>query len=196
MSGYVIGCWSPPDALGCRTVKVLNNGAMCLHLNDEPLGCGGLSCEHISVAQVAISNAGAADRFVCPPRDPPTSCRSARPDGEEKFRFWIGGLCSTEGIANGSLVNACVSQWGATYYGYGPVKQRHGTPEPGWYDWATGAFKIAAVAGRPECGSLAVCIGRNGTEAPWEQTIVGVPRPETPPPCLGGSLCNAPGCFQ
>lgn len=79
MSGYVIGCWYPPKpGTGCRIVKVLNNGDMCLHLDAEPLGCGGADCENLSVEQVAISNAGAADRFVCPPTNPATSCRSAR----------------------------------------------------------------------------------------------------------------------
>jgi hypothetical protein len=148
------------------------------------------------VDQVAISNAGAADRFVCPPLDAALSCRSTRGNGEEKLRFWIGGLCSSQDIVGAPAANACVSQWGATYYGYGPVKQRHGSPEPGWYDWGTGAFKVDAIAGRPQCGYLSSCTGQNGGQAPWEQTIVGVPRPGTPPPCLGGSFCNPPGCFQ
>ncbi len=198
MSGYVIGCWYPPDpGTGCRTVKVLNNGDMCLHLDPVTLGCGGPQCENLSVEQVAISNAGAADRWVCPPIDPATSCRSSRANGEEKFRFWIGGLCSTQNIAdNGSTENSCVSQWGATYYGYGPVKQRGASPDPGWYDWASGAFKMTAVAGRPQCGALSQCTGQDGRQSPWEQTIVGVPRADTPPPCLGGSLCNPAGCFN
>lgn len=198
MHGYVIGCWFPADPeTGCRTVKVLNNGDMCLHLDDEPLGCGGTDCQNLSVEQVAISNAGAADRYICPPLDPTTSCRSARPNGEEKFRFWIGGLCSTQDIDNGAITsNSCVSQWGATYYGYGPVKQRGASPDPGWYDWGSGAFKMTAVVGRPQCGRLSACTGRDGRQSPWEQTIVGVPRPETPPPCFGGSVCNPANCFS
>ncbi len=195
MSGYVIGCWFPPDpGTGCRTVKVLSNGSMCLHLSDVPLGCGGPNCENLSVEQVALSNAGAADRFVCPPVDPSTSCRSARLNGEEKFRLWIGGLCTTQNIAGGSTDNACVSQWGATYYGYGPKGQRHANPPPGWYDWASGAFKVEAVAGRPQCDGLSACTGENGGDSPWEQTIVGVPRPDTPPPCLGTDPCNPATC--
>jgi hypothetical protein len=199
MSGFVIGCWYPPDPVsGCRTVKVLNNGDMCLHLNDVALGCGPSQCQTLSVEQIAISNAGAGDRFICPPKDPNVSCRSQRIDGEEKFRLWIGGLCSSQQIENDSTTNACVSHWGATYYGYGPVKQRGGNPEPGWYDWKSGAFKITAVAGRPQCGELSECIGQDNREAPWDQTIVGVPRPETPPPCLDGvaQCSSAAGCFN
>src|SRR5581483_10724414 len=59
---YVIGCWSPEDRRGCRKMKVLNNGTMCLHLAAAPLGCGGASCAALSTEQVVISNAGAAER--------------------------------------------------------------------------------------------------------------------------------------
>ncbi|HLK12501.1 MAG TPA: hypothetical protein VKW76_14085 [Candidatus Binatia bacterium] len=199
---YIIGCWLPKDPRGCRTVHIFNNGTMCLHFAPDPLGCGGPACSNLSIEQVAISNAGAADRHLCRPVDPATSCRSARLNGAEMFRLWIGGLCSTMDLdGQGDTNGACISQWGATYWGYGAVKQRGVPLDPGWYDWQTGTFKVATAAGRPQCGALGQCLGQDGRNSPWIVTLVGVPDDRIPnnnPPCLDDSsgLCQAPGCFQ
>jgi hypothetical protein len=194
MTGYMIGCWSPLRPNGCRTVHFLNNGTLCLHLDAAPLGCGGAACAGRSVEQVAISNAGAADHEVCAPADPTTSCRSQRPDGEEKFRLWFGGLCSTMNLdGTGSTEGACVSQWGATYWGYGTFGHQG---DPGWYDWASGAFKVSTLAGRPQCGALGDCLGQDARKAPWEITLVATPADGAAVPCPpGGTACAAPGCF-
>ena len=197
---YVIGCWSPEDRRGCRKMKVLNNGTMCLHLAAASLGCGGPSCASLSTEQVVISNAGAADHQLCRPIDPTASCRSARPNGVEQFRLWVGGLCSTMDLgSSGDLSNACIAQWPATYLGDGPAKSP-GNPPLGDYDWGTGAFKLVEVAGRPQCGDLGTCLG-SGKNALWTITLVGVPDDRIPgntPPCLDDptGACQAPGCFH
>ena len=145
MTGFIVGCWYPPDPkTGCRAVRMPNNGSMCLHLNDQPLNCPG-DCGGISTEQIAISNAGAADRRVCPPTElnPADNARDCRAtngtQGEEKFRLWFGGLCATNGCVEEDETNACVTQWGATQWGYGKNKRGH-KQEPGWFDWHSGAF--------------------------------------------------------
>src|SRR5439155_13594396 len=54
---FVIGCWFPKDKDGCRSVLMLSNGSMCMHLAKAPLGCGGAGCADLSVEQVVITNA-------------------------------------------------------------------------------------------------------------------------------------------
>jgi hypothetical protein len=187
---YVIGCWSPEDSNGCRSVLMLSNGSMCLHLAKSPLGCGGEGCADLSVEQVAITNAGAAERMTCRPVDPTTSCRSARINREEGFRFIFGGLCSTMNLdGSGDTGNACVAPWGA----FGTFKSR------GHYDWATGAFKVEITRGRTTCGALGECLG-DGTHARWRFTIVGVPDDrvlDNVAPCLNDptGVCQALRCF-
>ena len=187
---YVIGCWSPEDRNGCRSVFMLSNGSMCLHLAKAPLGCGGDGCSNLSVEQVAITNAGAAERMTCRPLDPTKSCDSARLSGEEGFRFIFGGFCSTENLDGaGDTDNACVAAWGA----FGTFKSR------GHYDWATGAFKIDMTRGRSTCGALRTCIGK-GSKTLWKFTIVGVPDDrilDNIPPCLNDLTgeCQAVRCF-
>ena len=108
VDGYMIGCWSPPDNQGCRELHTPNNGYMCLRIKDDPLNCPG-ECASVRTGQIAISTAGAADRFICPPKDT-TTCKSVRGNGvEERFRLWIGGLCSTNGCdINGKIGRAHV----------------------------------------------------------------------------------------
>jgi hypothetical protein len=187
---YAIACWSPPDPLGCRTVKMLSNGSLCLHLAAKPLGCGGAACENLSIEQVAISNAGAADRQICPPRDTTNSCRSTRRNGGEGFRIIFGGLCSTMNLTGGDTENACVAAWGA----WGTFKARD------HYDWESGAFRFDVVRGRSTCGALGECLG-DGQQAPWKFTIIGVPDDQIPgnvPPCVNdpGGGCQATSCFH
>ncbi|HLK11161.1 MAG TPA: hypothetical protein VKW76_07265 [Candidatus Binatia bacterium] len=199
MTGYMIGCWTQPRPDGCRTVEFLNNGTLCLHLAAAPLGCGGAACASRSVEQVAISNAGAADHLVCAPPDPTMSCRSGRPNGQEKFRLWFGGLCSTMDLdGSGSTADACVTQWGATLWGYSTVGQRGAHPDPGWYDWQSGAFKVSTVAGRPQCGLLGDCLGQDARQAPWTITLVATPVVGAVVPCPPGaaSACDPAVCFR
>lgn len=196
---YVIGCWSPTDDRGCRKLRFLNNGSICLHLDGKPLGCGGAGCADLSIEQVAISTAGGADRMLCQPLDPTTSCHSARVNGREQFRVIIGGFCTTMGLSgNGDTENACKSEWGGTWWGYD--LQGAGNAPLGDYDWATGAFKLVTFTGLPQCDALRACLG-NGRSAPWTITIVGVPDDRVPgnvPPCLNdptAPACQALGCF-
>ncbi len=205
MNGFTVGCWFPPDKDGCRIVKVLNGGSMCLHIADQKLGpvCGP-DCQDLSTEQIAISNAGAAEHFVCPPLDPTTSCRARRtptPGGKSGngFRLWIGGFCATNGCADPGVdpqidANTCVAQWGASYFGYAVGKST--ALGPGWYDWGSGAFKVDYRNGRATCGKLGQCLG-TGSKAPWDLSVVAVPRASTPPPCLvpgQSSPCNPAGC--
>jgi hypothetical protein len=203
MTGFIVGCWYPPDAkTGCRAVRLPNNGSMCLHLDGQSLGCSG-DCADVSTEQIAISNAGGADRRVCPPVDlNPTDigrdCRSTRGSGEEKFRIWIGGLCATNGCVAADETNACVTQWGATQWGYGKNKRGH-QQEPGWYDWHTGAFKLTTWQGRPTCGKLGECLGKHTQKTPWQLTIVATPADGYMPPCLAteaATTCDAGPCFK
>ena len=204
VTGFVVGCWSPPDKDGCRMMKVLNGGSMCLHAGHEPLGpgCTDPKCVDVSTEQIAISNAGAADHYVCPPRDPATSCRATRGSGEERFRLWIGGFCATNGCADPGVDpkvddDTCVAQWGATYLGYNRPAGK-GINEPGNYDWGTGAFKLDYTNGKATCGTLGTCLGKAaGKRAQWDLSLIGVPRASTPPPCLAdpNSSCNPTGCI-
>ena len=198
VTGYVVGCWSAVDGLGCRTVRVVNNGTMCLHVAGEPLGAGCTEeCANVSTEQIAISTAGAADRYVCAPNDPQVSCRSARPSGEEKFRLWIGGLCSTNGCEGDDPGDhTCTSEWGATLFGYSQGGSEVLSP-PGWYDWKSGAFNLAVTDGKSTCGTLGKCLGKPGNRVPWTLTVVGTVDDGYQPPCLGdpSSPCNASGCF-
>jgi len=203
INGIAVGCWSPPDKDGCRVVKFLNGGSMCMHIADERLGSGCTGeCANVSTEQIAISTAGAAEHFVCPPRDEATSCRSQRSPGghgREKFRLWFGGFCATNGCADpgGSPTpddDTCVAGWGATYLGYAVGKSR--PLGPGWYDWKSGAFKVDYRNGKTTCGTLGACLGE-GNGNPWDLSIVATPRPGQIPPCLGGqSVCNPTACFQ
>jgi hypothetical protein len=198
VTGYVVGCWSAMDTSGCRTVRVVNNGTMCLHVVGEPLGDGcSEECAAVSTEQIAISSAGAADRYVCAPNDPAVSCRSARPSGEEKFRLWIGGLCSTNGC-DGDVPrkDTCTSEWGATLFGYSDGGKETLSP-PGWYDWQSGAFNLAVTDGKSTCGTLGKCLGRPGNRVPWTLTIVGTVADGYQPPCLGDASnpCNPGACF-
>ena len=203
MTGFAVGCWSPADKDGCRIVKFLNGGSMCLHIPHEPLGAGcSAECADVSTEQIAISTAGAADHFVCPPIDAAVSCRSQRSPNrtgrrKEKFRLWVGGFCATNGCEDpgGNPTvgpDTCVAGWGATYFGYAVGKSH--PLGPGWYDWASGAFKVDYRNGKATCGTLGACIGA-GQGNPWDLSIVGVPRSSTPPPCLSGAgRCNAARC--
>jgi hypothetical protein len=191
--GYVVGCWSEPDQNGCRTVHVLNDASMCLEIASTPFGpgCSTPECDAVETGQTAISNAGAADRFVCPPIDPATSCRSTRRQDEELFRLWVGGLCATNSCEAGQVgANTCTSHWGATQWGYNRGHSKD--LGPGWYDWQSGAFKIGYVGRRNSCGTFADCLGKDR----WDQVLVGTPAAGYSPPCLGNEsgVCDAAGC--
>jgi hypothetical protein len=102
------------------------------------------------------------------------------------------GFCVTDECDGASSPgsNACVGAWGATYLGFG----HHGTPQ-GWYDWASGAFKVDYRGRRPVCGALGNCLGGTGH---WTGTFVATPSPASPnlPPCLtkAGDTCNPSAC--
>lgn len=186
VSGHLVLCWGAVDR-GCRQMVVPYN-SFCIDTADETLGpdCPG-ACQDVSTNLIAIMNAGAAHFHVCPPIDPATSCRSTSNGDQELFRFQPGGFCVTDqcdGAAPGA--DTCVGGWGATYLGFG----RHHT-EKGWYDWASGAFKVAYRGKRPVCGALDACIGDRGE---WTGEIIATPSPSSPnrPPCLGspGDTCT------
>src|SRR3989442_843894 len=40
ITGFAVGCWSPPDDRGCRTVKFFNGGSMCMHIQHQLLRDG------------------------------------------------------------------------------------------------------------------------------------------------------------
>jgi hypothetical protein len=191
VSGHVVVCWGPPDG-GCRPMVVPYN-SFCIDTADEPLGdgCSG-ACAGVSTNIIAVMNAGAAHFRVCPPNDPATSCRSTAPGGAELFRFQPGGWCVTDqcdGRTPGP--DTCVGGWGATYLGFG----RHHTSK-GWYDWASGAFKVDYRGRRPVCGALGECIGHIGE---WTGTLVATPAAASPnpPPCLTntGDACSPSACL-
>ncbi|TMA82207.1 MAG: hypothetical protein E6J72_03400 [Deltaproteobacteria bacterium] len=206
VDGYMIGCWGPPDDKGCRALRTPSNGNMCLRINDEPLGCPG-DCATVRTGQIAISNAGGADRQICPPKDE-TTCRSTRGDGEtEQFQLWIGGLCSTNGceITNPEMPDeqspgpdTCTTDWGATLFGYSRGTVGKASP-PGFYHWKSGTFDLEVTDGKPSCGLLGQCLGA-GFRSPWTLRIVGTPRPGSNVPCLGADVCSPlpdgdPGCL-
>jgi hypothetical protein len=179
---------------------------MCLRINDEPLGCSG-ACSSVRTGEIAISTAGAADRFICPPTDPVT-CRSTRNGGRQQFRLWIGGLCATNGCEINDPSNpaddspgpdTCTSEWGATLFGYS--RGRVGKESPrGFYHWKSATFDLEVTDGRSTCGTLGQCLGQQGKLVPWTLRIVGTPRPGSKVPCLPSDPCsplpaNDPGCF-
>jgi len=200
VDGYMIACWGPPDTEGCREIHTPNNGYMCLRIKDDPLNCPG-ECANARTGQIAISTAGAADRYICPPTNPAT-CKSTRGSGEERFRLWIGGLCSTNGwegcqpIGDGPQgprynpgPDTCTSEWGATLFGYSRGKGR-GSPAGSYY-WNTGTFDLEVIDGKSTCGTLGQCLGHPGNRNPWKLRIVGKPRLGSKVPCLGAAdPCN------
>jgi len=201
VDGYMIGCWSPPDNQGCRELHTPNNGYMCLRIKDDPLNCPG-ECSSVRTGQIAISTAGAADRFICPPSDTST-CKSVRGNGtEERFRLWIGGFCSTNGCDINSTPDdstddfvdgdTCSSEWGATLFGYSRTGRDSGggNSPPGSYFWNTGTFDLEVIDGKSTCGTLGKCLGRPGNRNPWTLRVVGVPRPGSKMPCLPGNSCS------
>jgi hypothetical protein len=191
LTGHGVICWGPVDNTGCRQMVVPYN-SFCLDTADEPLGgaCASV-CANVSTHLIAIMDAGAAHYRVCAPKDASTSCRSTAAGGVELFRFQPGGWCVSEECQGASPdANTCVSSWGATYLGFG----RRGT-EKGWYDWASGAFRVDYQGHRPVCGALGNCIGNRGR---WAATIVATPSANSPnpPPCLtkSGAVCNPATC--
>jgi hypothetical protein len=208
VDGYMVACWSPPDAEGCREIHTPNNGYMCLRIKDDPLNCPD-ECATVRTGQIAISTAGAADRFICPPKAGDATCKSTRGNGvENRFRLWIGGLCSTNGCAindpntpsdDSADGNTCTSEWGATLFGYSRGKAGKASP-PGSYFWNTGTFDLEVTDGKSTCGTLGECLGRPGNRHPWTLRIVGKPRPGSRVPCLGSDSCSPlppgdPGCI-
>ncbi|HJQ84237.1 MAG TPA: hypothetical protein VKA21_09190 [Candidatus Binatia bacterium] len=205
LHGYAIGCWTPPDHNGCRTMALYTK-SVCLHAEHQLLGPGcvqkdGVDCPNVSVEQIAIDVPGTKARRVCPPPDPTNSCRATRgkvKPGNEGMKIWFGALCATNNCANPGTTpevdsaKTCEVQWGATKPGYN-IAPYHGINEPGWYDWKTGAFKLDSSRGKPTCGDLGVCLGER-TGEDWDLRIVATPRPGQPIPCLGNPLCDAPDC--
>jgi hypothetical protein len=205
--GYIVACWSPPERNGCREVK-FHTAATCLHLDHQLLGAGcgaadGVDCSTVSTEQVALAMPGTADRLVCPPDDPASSCRATRPSGvRETFQLLYGGFCVTSNCDNPGVAPVghpepgptCVSQWGQTNLGYNRPAGR-GINAPGWYDWKTGSFKVDVTTRMPTCGALGDCLGRISAErtANWDLSLVAVPRPGQQVPCVGGA-CAAASC--
>jgi hypothetical protein len=206
VTGYVVGCWSPPDGAGCRTLSI-HTKSMCLHAQHQLLGPGctkedDIDCANVSVEQVAIDVPGAKNRRLCPPTDPATSCRGTRFAGDPGLRFWIGGFCSTQNCANPGTSaptvdpdKTCKTAWGATMLGYNTPPSK-GVNAPGWYDWKTGAFEVDVTSPKPTCGDLGRCLGER-TGAVWDLSVVAVPRAGQQVPCVGeSSSCDAAACFQ
>ena len=205
--GYIVGCWTPAKRNGCREVHFYSF-ATCFHLDHQPLGpgCGMLGDvdgSTVSTEQVALAMPGTADRFVCPPVDPETSCRATRPAGElEQFNLLYGGFCTTSNCEDPGVAPhadpepgpTCVSQWGQTALGYNRPPGR-GIDAPGWYDWKTGSFKVDITTRMATCGALGECLGRSfaGRTEYWDLSVVAVPRPGQPVPCIGDS-CDAASC--
>jgi hypothetical protein len=204
VTGYVVGCWSPPDGAGCRTLSI-HTKSMCLHAQHQLLGPGctkedDIDCPNVSVEQVAIDVPGAKNRRLCPPTDAATSCRGARFAGDPGLRFWIGGFCSTNNCDRSGAVpvvddkKTCKTAWGATMLGYNTPASK-GINAPGWYDWKTGAFEVSVTSPKPTCGDLGRCLGER-TGAVWDLSVVAVPRPGQRIPCVGDSPCDGAACFQ
>jgi hypothetical protein len=194
VTGHLVICWGPEDR-GCRQMSVPYN-SFCIDTEDTTLGAGcDASCANVSTNIVAIMDAGAAHFHVCPPAPNPTApCRATSNGGDELFRFQPGGFCVTDECDGASSPgpNACVGAWGATYLGFGNRGQ--GVPK-GWYDWASGAFKVDYRGRRPVCGALGDCLGDRGH---WTGTFVATPSSASPnlPPCLtkAGDTCNPSAC--
>jgi hypothetical protein len=194
VTGQLVVCWGPEDR-GCRQMSVPYN-SFCIETEDTPLGAGcDASCANVSTNIIAIMDAGAAHFHVCPPAPNPSApCRATSNGGDELFRFQPGGFCVTDECDGASSPgpNACVGAWGATYLGFG--NRGAGVPK-GWYDWASGAFKVNYRGRRPVCGALGNCLGNRGH---WTGTFVATPSPASPnlPPCLtkAGDTCNPSAC--
>jgi len=189
VNGHLVICWGPPDR-GCRQMVVPYN-SFCIDTEDTQLGCQG-ACSSVSTHIIALMNAGAAHFHVCPPSaNPSVPCRSTSNGGTELFRFQPGGFCVTDQCEGASTTNACVGGWGATYLGFG----HHGTQQ-GWYDWASGAFRVDYRGRRPVCGALGDCLGNRGH---WTGTFIATPSASSPnpPPCLthAGDTCNPSACL-
>ena len=203
--GYIVGCWGQPKRNGCREVKFYNGGT-CIHIDHQLLGpgctaAGAVDCSGVSTEQIALDMPGTADRLVCPPTDPTISCRATRPSGEEKFNLLYGGFCTTSNCENPGVAPVampepgptCVSQWGQTALGY-DLPPGRGIDAPGWYDWKTGSFKVDITTRMATCGALGECLGRSaGRTEYWDLSVVAVPRPGEPVPCVGAG-CDAAGC--
>ena len=196
VTGQLVVCWGPEDR-GCRQMSVPYN-SFCIETEDTKLGtgCAG-SCADVSTNIIAIMDAGAAHFHVCPPAPNPTAlCRATSNGGDELFRFQPGGFCVTDecdgASSSADAPNACVGAWGATYLGF--PNRGHNVPS-GWYDWASGAFKVNYRGRRPVCGALGDCLGNTGH---WTGTFVATPSPASPnpPPCLtkAGDTCNPSAC--
>jgi hypothetical protein len=203
VTGWVVGCWSPPDHKGCRDFAI-HTKSFCLHAEHQLLGTGcgqdhGVDCPNVSVEQVGIPVPGAKNRRLCPPTDPSTSCRGTRFNGNPGMHVWIGGVCSTNNCANPGVApevdaeKTCKVQWGATKLGYN-IPPGRGINQPGWYDWKTGTFKMEVSSPKPTCGDLGVCLGERTGEF-WDLRFVAVPRPGQTLPCVGDA-CDPVGCFQ
>src|SRR5262245_5262964 len=201
--GYVVACWSPLDHDGCRDVWIPTK-SMCLHAEHQALGpgCGttkdGIDCANVSTEQIAIDVPGATNRRLCPPIDPATSCRGTRPGGRPGMRFWIGGACTTNNCENPGTApvvgeGTCNVAWGAWKLGYNKPAFE-GINEPGWYDWKTGAFRVAVSSPKPTCGALGACMGVHAGVR-WDTALVAVPRSGQPLPCVGSPGCDPAGCF-
>ncbi len=192
VTGHLVICWGPPDR-GCRQMVVPYN-SFCIDTEDTTLGpgCSG-ACSDVSTNIIALMNAGAAHFHVCPPSASPSApCRSTSNGGKELFRFQPGGFCVTDQCDGASPgADTCVGGWGATYLGFG----HHGTQQ-GWYDWASGAFRVDYRGRRPVCGDLGTCLGNRGH---WIGTFIATPSPSSPnpPPCLthAGDTCNPSSCL-
>ena len=173
VTGQLVVCWGPEDR-GCRQMSVPYN-SFCIETEDTTLGAGcDASCANVSTNIVAIMDAGAAHFHVCPPSaNPSAPCRATSNGGEELFRFQPGGFCVTDecdgASSSADAPNACVGAWGATYLGFG--NRGAGVPK-GWYDWASGAFKVNYRGRRPVCGALGDCLGNRGH---WTGTFVATP---------------------
>jgi hypothetical protein len=194
VTGQLVICWGPEDR-GCRQMSVPYN-SFCIDTENTTLGAGcDASCANVSTNIVALMDAGAAHFHVCPPSaNPSAPCRATSNGGDELFRFQPGGFCVTDECDGASSPgpNACVGAWGATYLGF--PNRGHDVPS-GWYDWASGAFKVNYRGRRPVCGALGACLGNTGH---WTGTFVATPSPASPnpPPCLtkAGDTCNPSAC--
>jgi hypothetical protein len=203
VTGYIVGCWTPPDLKGCRRLAIYTR-SMCLHAQHELLGpgcgmSGNLDCSQVSTHEIGIDVPGAKNSTTCPPPDPSTSCRALH-HGQPGFHFWIGGVCMTANCDNAATAptvgaGTCEKSWGATLLGYN-LPPGQGINEPGWYDWKTGAFKLDLSRPKGACGALGQCLGNGGTQN-WDLRLIAVPRPGQSVPCVGASnACDAAGCFQ
>ncbi len=202
VTGYIAGCWSPPDAAGCRTFAIYTK-SLCLHARHEFLGsgcgmAGGVDCSQVSTDQIGIDVPGAKNSLTCPPTDPSTSCRALQ-NNQPGFHFWIGGVCMTANCDNPATAptvgaGTCEKSWGATLLGYN-LPPGQGINEPGWYDWKTGAFKLDLSRPKGACSALGQCLGNSGTQN-WDVRLIAVPRPGQTVPCVGASNpCAAAACF-